>query len=51
MSWNEQISRHSQAKLELYRLFQAINACKLYLVGASKLIVEVNAKYIKKMIN
>jgi hypothetical protein len=51
ISWNGRISRYSQAKLELYGLFRAINTCKLYLVGAGKLIVEVNAKYIRGMIN
>lgn len=44
-------SRYSQPKLELYGLFRALRAYRLYLVGVKKLKVEVDAKYIKGMLN
>ncbi|KAG9219834.1 hypothetical protein CCMSSC00406_0009390 [Pleurotus cornucopiae] len=51
ITWNERESRYSQAKNELYGLFRALQATKLWLVGVKKLVVEVDAKYIKGMIN
>lgn len=48
---NEQESCYSQPKLELYGLFRALRAYRLYLIGVQKLIVEVDAKYIKGMLN
>ncbi|KAF8802580.1 hypothetical protein BYT27DRAFT_7112008, partial [Phlegmacium glaucopus] len=42
---------YSQAKLELYGLFQALNATKLWIIGAKKLVVELDAQYIKGMLN
>ena len=51
ISWNERESRYSQAKLELYSLFRALRAARLYLIGVHKLIVEVNASYIKGMLS
>ena len=47
---NERESRFSQPKLELYGLFRALRALKLYLIGVRNLIVEVDAKYIKGML-
>lgn len=47
---NEREARYSQPKLELYGLFRALRAFRLYLVGAKKLIVEVDAKYIRGML-
>lgn len=47
---NEREARYSQPKLELYGLFRALRAFRLYLVGAKKLEVEVDAKYIKGML-
>jgi hypothetical protein len=44
-------SRYSQAKLELYGLFRALRAVRIYLFGITNLTVEVDAKYIKGMIN
>jgi hypothetical protein len=41
----------SQPKLELYGLYRALRAYKLYLVGVRNLIVEVDARYIKGMLN
>ncbi|KAJ8453582.1 hypothetical protein ONZ45_g19657 [Pleurotus djamor] len=51
ITWNEREARYSQAKIELYGLFRALQATKLWIVGAKKLVVEVDAKYIKGMIN
>lgn len=43
--------RYSQPKLELYGLYRALRAFRLYLVGVRNLIVEVDAQSIKGMIN
>ena len=51
ITWNETEQRYSQAKLELYGLFRALKAVKIYVVGVKNFIVEVDAKYIKGMIN
>ena len=48
---NEREARYSQPKLELYGLFRALRAYRLYLIGVKKLQVEVDAKYIKGMLN
>ena len=48
---NERESRYSQPKLELYGLFRALRAYRLYLVGVQVFHVEVDAKYIKGMLN
>jgi hypothetical protein len=47
---NDRESRFSQAKLELYGLFRALRALKIYLIGIRNLIVEVDARYIKGML-
>ena len=51
ITWNEVEQRYSQAKLELYGLFRALKAVKMYIVGLRNFVVEVDAKYIKGMIN
>lgn len=51
ITWNETEQKYSQAKLELYRLFRALKAVKMYIVGVQNLVAEVDAKYIKGMIN
>ena len=51
ITWNETEQRYSQAKLELYGLFRALKSIKMYIVGVKNFVVEVNAKYIKGMIN
>ena len=48
---NEVEQRYSQPKLELYGLYRALRAFRLYLIGVKNLIVEVDAKYIKGMLN
>ena len=45
----DQETRYSQPKLELYGLFRALREWPIYLIGAKKLQVEVDAKYIKGM--
>lgn len=47
---NDRESRFSQPKLELYGLFRAFRALKIYLIGIRNLIVEVDARYIKGML-
>lgn len=51
ISWNERESRYSQAKIELYGLFRALHAVRIFIIGVLNLTVEVDAKYIKGMIN
>ena len=51
ISWSERESRYSQAKLELYGLFRALRSIRIYIIGVKKLVVEVDAKYIKGMLN
>ena len=48
---NEREARYSQPKLELYGLFRAMRALKLYIIGIRNLVVEVDAKYIKGMLS
>ena len=48
---NKSESHYSQAKLELYGLFKAFQAYRLYPIGVKKLLVEVNAFYIKGTLN
>jgi hypothetical protein len=47
----EQESRYSQAKLELYGLFLALRAYQIYIIGVKNLIIEVDTKYLKGMLN
>jgi hypothetical protein len=44
-------SRYSQAKLELYGLFHVLHVVRVFIFGMKNLTVEVDAKYIKGMIN
>jgi len=43
--------RYSQPKLELYGLFRALREWRLHIIGAKILHVEVDAQYIKGMLN
>lgn len=47
---NDREARYSQPKLELYGLYRALRHWRLHLVGVKKLIIEVDAKYIKGML-
>ena len=49
--FNDRESNYSQPKLELYGLFRALRAYRYFLYGAKNLHVEVDAKYIKGMLN
>jgi hypothetical protein len=51
ITFNDRESRYSQAKLELYGLFRSLKATQLYTIGVKKLMVEMDAKFIKGMIN
>ena len=48
---SERESKYSQAKLELFGLYRALRHWSLYLIGVKRLVVEVDAKYIKGMLN
>lgn len=48
---NDRESRYSQAKLELFGLFRALKDVRLWIIGVQNLVVEVDAKYIRGMIN
>jgi hypothetical protein len=47
----ESESQYSQPKLELFGLYRALRHWRIYIVGVKNLIVEVDAKYIKGMLN
>jgi RNase H-like domain found in reverse transcriptase len=51
ISWTEQNARHPQPKLELHRVFHALEALRIHLVGLPMFSLEVDAKYIKGMLN
>ncbi|KAJ3555384.1 hypothetical protein NP233_g12223 [Leucocoprinus birnbaumii] len=51
LTLNERESRYSQAKLELFGLFRAMKDVRIWIIGVANLVVEVDAKYIKGMIN
>jgi hypothetical protein len=48
---NDRESKYSQLKLEIYGLYRALCALRLYLIGVRNLVVEVNARYIKGMLS
>ena len=47
---NDREAHYSPPKLELYGLYHGLCHWRLHLVGVKKLIVEVDAKYIKGML-
>ena len=47
---NDRERRFSQPKLEIYGLFRALRALRLYLIGVRNLVVEVDARSIKGML-
>src|SRR5882672_3653782 len=51
ITWNERESRYSQAKIEIYGLWRALQAYQLYIIGVKNLRVEIDARYIKGMLN
>ncbi len=48
---NDREWHFSQPKLELYRLFCALRTYKIFIIRVQNLIVEVDARYIKGMLN
>ena len=48
---NDRERRFSQPKLELYGLFRALRAYKIFIIGVRNFIVEVDARYIRGMLN
>lgn len=44
-------SQYSQAKLELYGLFWALQAVCVFIFRVTNLVVEMDVKYVKDMIN
>ena len=50
-TWHSRERNYSQAKLELFGLFRALYEARIYLVGINHFFVEVDASYIKGMIN
>jgi hypothetical protein len=51
ISLTEVESHYSQVKLELYSLFRALRAVRIFIFGITNLTVEMDAKYVKGMIN
>ena len=51
INWNATQATYSQPKVELYGLFRALHAMRLYLIGVKNLVIEMDAAYIKGMIN
>ncbi len=47
---NDRERRFSQAKLELFGLYRVMRELKIYILGVRNLVVEVDAKYIKGML-
>ena len=47
---NDREARFSQPKLEIYGLFRALRALRLYIIGVRNLVVETDARYIKGML-
>jgi hypothetical protein len=51
ISWNERESNYSQPKIELYGLFRALRALRLHIIGVRNLVVEMDAVFIRGMLN
>jgi hypothetical protein len=51
IAWKECGSQYSQAKFELYGLFHTLHAYHIYIIGVKNLVVEVDTKYLKGMLN
>jgi hypothetical protein len=51
IAWTECESQYSQAKLELYGLFRTLYAYHICIIRVKNLIVEVDARYLKGMLN
>ena len=49
--FNDCESRYSQAKLKLFRLFHTLKQTQLFTIGVKNFIIEMDAKFIKGMLN
>ena len=50
-TWDATQRNYSQAKCELFGVFRALHDAKRYLIGVDHFILEVDASYLKGMIN
>jgi len=51
ITWNKRESHYSQAKIEIYGLWNALQAYRLYIIGVKNIWVEIDTSYIKGMLN
>ena len=51
ITWNAREANYSQPKIELFGLFRALRNMRMHIVGAKRLHVEVDAKFIKGMLS
>jgi len=51
ITWNDRESHYSQAKIEIYGLWRALQAYQLYIIGIRNLKVEIDMSYIKGILN
>ena len=51
ISWTERKALYSQSKLKLHGVFHALKSLHLHLIGLPTFYLEVDAKYIKGMLN
>jgi hypothetical protein len=51
ITWNNREASYSQAKLELYGVIRALHTLQAFIAGIKKLVLEIDAKYIKGMLN
>src|SRR5882724_10646293 len=51
ITWNDQESCYSQAKIEIYSLWHPLQAYQLYIIGIRNLRVEIDASYINGILN
>src|SRR5882672_11784838 len=45
ITWNDRESHYSQAKIEIYSLWRALQAYRLYIISVKNLRVEIDASY------
>ena len=51
INWNNVQARYLQAKIKLFRLFRVMQVVQLHLYIVRNLVVKVDTKYIKRMLN
>jgi hypothetical protein len=50
-TFSDVVGRYGQSKIELFGLYTALIAARFYIFGVKRLVVEVDAKYLKGMVN